>query len=66
MKLFANTTSPFVRLVRLAIEEKGLSDQVDIEIVDPWADPEHFWPPILQDGFQPWSQMTAMPLPRQI
>ena len=42
MKLFANTTSPFVRLVRLAIEEKGLSDQVEIEIVDPWADPEHF------------------------
>lgn len=42
MKLFANTTSPFVRLVRLAIEEKALSNQVDIEIIDPWADPEHF------------------------
>jgi len=42
MKLFANTTSPFVRLVRLAIEEKGLTHQVDIEIVDPWADPAHF------------------------
>ncbi|SDD25979.1 glutathione S-transferase family protein [Ruegeria marina] len=42
MKLFANTTSPFVRLVRLAIEEKGLSEKVEIQIVDPWADPADF------------------------
>ena len=42
MHLYINTTSPFVRLVRLAIEEKGLSDRVDLEIVDPWADPETF------------------------
>jgi len=42
MRLFANTTSPFVRLVRLAIAEKGLSDQIEVEIVDPWADPAHF------------------------
>ena len=42
MHLYINTTSPFVRLVRLAIEEKGLSDKVDLEIVDPWADPEVF------------------------
>jgi len=42
MRLFANTTSPFVRLVRLAIAEKGLSDQIEVEIVDPWADPSHF------------------------
>ncbi len=42
MKLYVNTTSPFVRLVRLAIEEKGLSDRVELEIVDPWADPKQF------------------------
>lgn len=42
MKLFINTTSPFVRLVRLAIAEKGLTDSVDTEIVDPWGDPAHF------------------------
>lgn len=42
MHLYINTTSPFVRLVRLAIEEKGLSDRVQLEIVDPWADPEMF------------------------
>ena len=42
MHLYVNTTSPFVRLVRLAIEEKGLSDRVELEIVDPWADPEVF------------------------
>ncbi|MBD3678800.1 MAG: glutathione S-transferase family protein [Rhodobacteraceae bacterium] len=42
MHLYINTTSPFVRLVRLAIEEKGLSDKVKTEIVDPWADPKAF------------------------
>lgn len=42
MHLYINTTSPFVRLVRLAIEEKGLSDKVTLEIVDPWGDPEAF------------------------
>jgi glutathione S-transferase len=42
MHLYINSTSPFVRLVRLALEEKGLSDKVELEIVDPWADPEDF------------------------
>lgn len=42
MHLYVNTTSPFVRLVRLAIEEKGLSDRVTTQIVDPWADPKDF------------------------
>jgi glutathione S-transferase len=36
MQLLANTTSPFVRITRIALIEKG----IDIEptIVDPWAD----------------------------
>ncbi len=42
MHLYINTTSPFVRLVRLAIEEKGLSGNVTTEIVDPWGDPPAF------------------------
>lgn len=42
MHLYVNITSPFVRLVRLAIEEKGLADRVTLERVDPWADPEAF------------------------
>ena len=42
MHLYINTTSPFVRLVRLAIEEKGLSDRVELEVVDPWGDPAAF------------------------
>lgn len=42
MKLFVNTTSPFVRLVRLAMAEKGLTDRVETEIVDPWADAAPF------------------------
>jgi glutathione S-transferase len=42
VKLYVNTTSPFVRLVRLAIAEKGLTDAVQTEIVDPWGDPVDF------------------------
>lgn len=42
MHLYANTTSPFARLVRLAIAEKGLEDQCETEIVDVWADSEAF------------------------
>ena len=36
MQLLANTTSPFVRIARIAMIEKGLD--VEPTIVDPWAD----------------------------
>ena len=36
MQLLANTTSPFVRIARVAMIEKGLD--VEPTIVDPWAD----------------------------
>lgn len=36
MQLLANTTSPFVRIARVAMIEKGL--HVEPTIVDPWAD----------------------------
>jgi glutathione S-transferase len=36
MQLLANTTSPFVRIARAAMIEKGL--EVEPTIVDPWAD----------------------------
>lgn len=36
MQLLANTTSPFVRIVRIAMLEKGL--EPDLHLVDPWAD----------------------------
>ena len=36
MQLLANTTSPFVRIARIAMIEKGLN--VEPTIVDPWAD----------------------------
>lgn len=42
MKLYINTTSPFVRLVRIAIAEKGLADRIVTEVVNPWADPRPF------------------------
>lgn len=36
MKLLANTTSPFVRIARIAMIEKGL--EIEPTLVDPWAD----------------------------
>jgi glutathione S-transferase len=36
MQLLANTTSPFVRIARVAMIEKGID--VEPTIVDPWAD----------------------------
>ncbi|MFH6781378.1 MULTISPECIES: glutathione S-transferase family protein [Methylobacterium] len=42
MKLFANPTSPFVRIVRMALIEKGLNESVDTAFVDAWADDPAF------------------------
>ena len=36
MQLLANTTSPYVRIVRVAMIEKGLD--IEPTLVDPWAD----------------------------
>jgi glutathione S-transferase len=36
MQLLANTTSPYVRIARIAMIEKGL--QIEPTLVDPWAD----------------------------
>jgi glutathione S-transferase len=41
MILFTNLTSPYSRLVRVAIAEKGLSGTVEERVIDPWGgDPE--------------------------
>ena len=37
MKLLMNTTSPYARIARIALWEKGLSD-IETRIVDPWGD----------------------------
>lgn len=42
MKLYANPTSPFVRLVRMALIEKGLNAAVETTFVDAWADDAAF------------------------
>lgn len=42
MHLYINTTSPFVRMVRIAIAEKGLSAKVKAEVVNPWEDSPAF------------------------
>ena len=36
MQLLANTTSPYVRIARVSMIEKGLN--VEPTIVDPWTD----------------------------
>jgi glutathione S-transferase len=42
MKLYANPTSPFVRVVRMALHEKELADEVELALVDAWADAPDF------------------------
>ena len=37
MKLYANPTSPFVRIVRMALIEKGLDAEVETVTVDAWG-----------------------------
>ncbi len=38
MKILTNTTSPYARIARIALAEKGY-DLGDTELVNPWADP---------------------------
>lgn len=37
MKLLMNTTSPYTRIARIALWEKGFHD-IETQIVDPWGD----------------------------
>ena len=37
MRLFINTTSPYARIARIALWEKGFRD-VEMRVVDPWGD----------------------------
>lgn len=37
MQLFLNTTSPFARVARVIVLEKGLNDRVDLVWSDPWG-----------------------------
>lgn len=38
MQLYLNATSPYARLVRIVLIEKGLIDAVTLKWCDPWAD----------------------------
>ena len=38
MELYLNATSPYARLVRIVLIEKGLIDAVTLKWCDPWAD----------------------------
>ena len=37
MQLFLNPTSPYARIARIVLEEKGFTG-IDTEVVDPWSD----------------------------
>jgi glutathione S-transferase len=37
MDFYFNLTSPYARIVRVALHEKGLIGQIDGHVVDPWA-----------------------------
>ena len=37
MILFTNLTSPYARLARIAVIEKGLADRVEVRVIDPWG-----------------------------
>jgi glutathione S-transferase len=39
MQLYTSTTSPYARLVRVALAEKQLSASTDYQFLDPWQDP---------------------------
>lgn len=39
MRLFVSPTSPYARMTRAVVIAKGLADQVEIVMVDPFADP---------------------------
>lgn len=41
MRLLISLTSPFARKARMCVIEKGLSDKVATEVVNPWQDPPH-------------------------
>lgn len=38
MELYLNATSPYARLVRILLLEKGLAEEVTLRWCDPWAD----------------------------
>ncbi|SDL20964.1 glutathione S-transferase [Franzmannia pantelleriensis] len=38
MELFLNATSPYARMVRITVMEKGLAETVRLRWCDPWAD----------------------------
>ena len=40
MELYLNATSPYARMVRIVVLEKGLADAVVLRWCDPWADDE--------------------------
>ncbi|MFZ2289313.1 MAG: glutathione S-transferase N-terminal domain-containing protein [Halopseudomonas yangmingensis] len=40
MQLFLNATSPYARVVRVAAEELGMMQQIELCWTDPWSDPQ--------------------------
>ena len=59
MQLLANTTSPYVRIARVAMIEKGLL--IEPTVVDPWADDARLRAANAERVCPPWCWMTARP-----
>lgn len=62
MQLLANTTSPFVRIVRTAMLEKGLD--IEPTLVDPWADDARLRAATPPRACRRWFSTTACRSPR--
>lgn len=69
MHLFLNTTSPYARIARIALAEKGQAD-VATEVVDPWADAPRLLeansaarvPTLVADGGRPLTESLLIVL----
>ena len=69
MRLFLNTTSPYARIARIALAEKGLAD-TPTEVVDPWGDtprlleanPAARVPTLVADGGRPLTESLLIVL----
>lgn len=69
MRLFLNKTSPYARIARIALAEKGFSD-IPTEVVDPWADTPQLLevnsagriPTLVTDGGRPMTESLLIVL----
>lgn len=70
MLLLANTTSPYARIARAALIEKGMDDALELRLINPWADeggllalnPAGRVPTLVPDGGPPLTESLLIVL----